>query len=111
MHLLTQVSERDAQGDILWSGGPGQSDGGKARGGQSYYCIYGKMSATESAEFVKTVRSLNARSPTIGCGNYMDNREVGPKDLLATENYQNLELNTYMTSINNVSCGICMVFK
>jgi hypothetical protein len=41
--LIDATSERDGQGDILWSGGPGQDSGGTVRGAQSYYCIYGRQ--------------------------------------------------------------------
>jgi hypothetical protein len=122
--LLTDVtSERDGQGDILWSGGPGQDSEGHVRGAHSYYCIYGK-SPSEAAEMIKnipsrkaaeTVKAVGARDtpPTtkIACGQYYNNEEQGPFDLFADGHYENLATGTSMSSVRVDSCGICIVFR
>jgi hypothetical protein len=108
--LLTNYgSERDAQGDILWSGGPGQDSGGTVRGAQSYYCIYGKSpeeaaeiienlpgrkTAGEASEALKTIIARDTPAPTlnISCGVYYNNLQQGPFDLFANGFYENLDM-------------------
>ncbi|KAH3941971.1 hypothetical protein HBI56_063520 [Parastagonospora nodorum] len=103
--------ERDAQGDILWSGGPGQGATDKVRGGQSYYCIDRslppRVGATDSDKVVSTRDPI---SPMRICGNYWDDRHQHPQDAFANGHYENVEINTVMWGFNNFDCGICMVF-
>jgi hypothetical protein len=111
----------------LWSGGPGQNSEGHVRGAQSYYCIYGKLPSaaaemiknipgrkaiTEAAETVEAVGARDTPPTTkIACGQYYNNEQQGPFDLLANGNYENLALGTSMTSVRVDSCGICIVFR
>ncbi|KAF1919955.1 hypothetical protein BDU57DRAFT_536887 [Ampelomyces quisqualis] len=105
--------ERDAQGDIMWSGGPGQEALQQVRGGQSYFCIYGKKSVDEAVEAINNLRAVNdERDTSAACGTYTDKVADHPLELLVNgKTYENVALGTHMISISNISCGICMVFK
>jgi hypothetical protein len=109
--LTNATSGRDAQGDILWSGGPGQDSGGKAKGAQSYYCLSGKGDPKDLPAGIKTVESRATHAPAIACGQYFNTAQQGPFDLLANGAWENLAPGTGMSSIRVDSCGICMVFK
>jgi hypothetical protein len=110
--LLTNgTSGRDAQGDILWSGGPGQDSGGKAKGAQSYYCLSSKENPKDLPAGIKTIEARATSAPAIACGQYFNTAQQGPFDLLANGTWENLALGTGMSSMRVDSCGICMVFK
>jgi hypothetical protein len=112
--LLTNgTSGRDAQGDILWSGGPGQDSGGKAKGAQSYFCLSGKEDPKDLPAGIKSIeaRATLPRAPAIACGQYYNTAQQGPFDLLANGAWENLAPGTGMSSIRVDNCGICMVFK
>jgi hypothetical protein len=120
---MTAIRGRDAQGNIMWSGGPNQGATDKLRGAQSYYCITGALPprdvAVEAIQDIDTrdckrnkaidTRDNAARLQT--CGTYWDDRHCHPQDVLANGHYENLATNTIMNGFNNDACGICMVFQ
>lgn len=97
----------------MWSGGPGQEATQQVRGGQSYFCIYGKKTLDEALQVLKDLHAMNHKRDTIAaCGTYNDTSSKGPKELLANGNtYENVDFGTSMTRIENIHCGICMVFR
>jgi hypothetical protein len=125
--LLTKnTSGRDAQGDILWSGGPGQGSQGKVRGAQSYFCIFGKSPAEEleiianlrarniiGIEAAKPVRTIGIRNAQVTCGRYETTTSItGPYEMVADGFWHNLPLGEIMKNIRvEAPCGICMVFR
>jgi hypothetical protein len=110
--LLTNVtSERDAKGEALWFGGPGTDTGGKVRGAQSYYCVYGKSPAEEAA--AKPIKTIDTRDASVTCGRYETWTSItGPTELVSDGFWHNLPLGETMKNIRvEAPCGICVVFR
>jgi hypothetical protein len=109
--LTCEISGRDATGDTLWSGGPGQGASSQVRGGQSYYCISDhSVPATLGTVKDVDVATRDTSAHQQGCGQYFDNTQTGPIDLLANGHYENVASGTNIWSIQNISCGICIVW-
>jgi hypothetical protein len=116
---------RDATGDILWSGGPGAHVGPEVRGGQSYYCIYGRepTASINATTIRKTIEARKAATPfntaddTVAlksCGNYgaiPPNESEDIFTVYANDHTENTERNGIMTWFTNWGCGFCIVFK
>jgi hypothetical protein len=107
---------------VLWSGGPGASVSKEVRGGQSYYCIYGKEPATsiDAVNIRKAIDPRNASdtanitSAFTACGNYGAVPPNEPENLFtayANGHYENAERNSIMAWFTNWGCGFCIVFK
>jgi hypothetical protein len=125
--LLTNVtSERDAKGEALWFGGPGTDTGGKVRGAQSYYCVYGKSPAEEAeiianlrarstlgVEAAKPIKTIDTRDASVTCGRYETWTSItGPTELVSDGFWHNLPLGETMKNIRvEAPCGICVVFR
>jgi hypothetical protein len=117
------IRERDAHGDVLWSGGPNQGAANQLRGAQSYYCITGalppraigvetvKKNEIRDCEQKRTIDTRGNAAPLQTCGHYWDDRHCHPQDVLANGHYENVATNTIMNGFTNDACGICMVFR
>lgn len=68
-----------------------------------------KAAATEVAAHETVGVNLSERAPIVTCGQYYKIEE-GAMPLYANGHYENLDVATHMVGIENVSCGICMIF-
>jgi hypothetical protein len=79
--------------------------------------LVGMLAATTYAAPVEASTTISSGSPTnnpgpsTACGQFYKIEEEGAMPLYANGHYENLEVHTHMSGIDNVSCGICMVFR
>jgi hypothetical protein len=129
--------DRNAQGDVVWSGGPGQTAGLQVKGAQSYYCYYrkaedqGKVSTTTAAPIhprddpypsasaiIRTIPilpnpTIPPRAPQFPCGSLGTVDKDGKMDQLPTWSDQQYYVpdGSMITWFDNVYCSLCGVFE
>jgi hypothetical protein len=54
--------------------------------------------------------NFGERTPAVTCGQFYKIEEEGAVPLYANGHYENLDVATHMIGLDNVSCGICIVF-
>jgi hypothetical protein len=65
---------------------------------------------TETSARGIVVAKLAERAPAVTCGQFYKIEEEGAMPLYANGHYENLEVATHVIGLDNVSCGICIVF-